>query len=115
VPGIDCDAADPADNTHHGLVDRPFKRGDPNRACGREAQTKAKTIYRAIRRCGGRRVGAHSSVAVIARDRRDSRLLTPETSGPLWPDYRWQRHAQGCPQHLSEHTRIVALQQRYVA
>jgi hypothetical protein len=42
-PGIDCDAADPADNTHHGLVDRPFKRGDPNRACGREAQTKAKT------------------------------------------------------------------------
>ena len=28
--------------THHELVDRPFKRGDPNRACGRDAQTKAK-------------------------------------------------------------------------
>ena len=52
-------------------------------ARGREAQTKAKTIYRAMHRRGGRRVGAHSSVAVIARGRRDSRLLTPETSGPL--------------------------------
>ena len=37
--------------------------------------------YASPRRAKGRR--AHSSVAVIARDRRDSRLLTPETTGPL--------------------------------
>ena len=78
-PGIDCDAADPADNTHHGLVDRPFKRGDPNRACGREAQTKAKTKYPGLCIAAEHEGSAHALVG--RRDRARLERLSTANAG----------------------------------